>query len=71
METIIIKPKSKESIPFLKHLLQNLADVESVEVIKTSEGRVKKSIESGLKDVKDILEGRKEGKSIKQLLDED
>jgi len=71
METIIIKPKSKESIPFLKHLLQNLADVESVEVIKASESRVKRSIESGLKDVKDILEGKKKGKTIKQLLDED
>ena len=39
METIIIKPKSKESIPFLKHLLQTLSDVESVEVIKTSENQ--------------------------------
>lgn len=71
METIIIKPKSKESIPFLKHLLQTLSDVESVEVIKTSENHVKKSIESGLKDVKDILSGKKTGKTLKQLMDED
>ena len=71
METIIIKPKSKESIPFLKRLLQTLSDVESVEVIKTSDNHVKRSIESGLKDVKDIIAGKKTGKTLKQLMDED
>lgn len=71
METIIIKPKNKESIPFLKRLLKNLSDVESIEVVKTPESHVAKSIESGLNDVKDILSGKKNSKTLKQLLDED
>ena len=32
---------------------------------------VKKSIEAGLQDAKDIITGKKKGKTLKQLLDED
>ena len=71
METIIIKPKSKQAIPFLKHLLTNLSDVASVKVVDMPGSRVAKSIESGLKDAKDILSGKKPGKTLKQLLSED
>ena len=71
MDSIIVKPKNKESIPFLKRLLLALDNVDSIEVIKSSKSRVKKSIESGLKDAKDIVSGKKKGKTLRQLLDED
>ncbi|MCE9539188.1 MAG: hypothetical protein K8R85_08220 [Bacteroidetes bacterium] len=71
MESIIIKPKNKKALSFLKHLLASLSDVESIEVIKVPENLVAKSISSGLKDVKEILSGKKKGKSLKQLLNED
>lgn len=71
MDVLLIKPKNRESIPFLKQLLKNLNIVESVEVIKTPNSRTGKGIESGLKDVKDIVSGKKKGKSLKQLLSED
>jgi hypothetical protein len=70
MDTIIVTPKNKEAIPFLKHLLASLDDVKSIKVVKTN-SRVAKSIEGGLKDVKDILDGKKSSKTLKQLLDED
>jgi len=71
MDALVVKPKNKESIPFLKQLLKNLNIVESVEVVKSPDSRIKKSIESGLKDVKDIVAGKKKGKTLKQLLNED
>ncbi len=70
MESIIIKPKNKQAIPFLKHLLSNLNDVESIEVVNLPKSQVAKSIEAGLNDVKEILAGKKNGKSLKQLIDE-
>ena len=54
METIIIKPKNKNSIAFLKHLLQGLDDVESFEIVKTSDTR-KKVIAKTNKEPKDEL----------------
>lgn len=71
MDALVVKPKNKESIPFLKQLLKNLNVVESVEVVKSPDSRTKKSIESGLKDIKDIVSGKKKGKTLKQLLNED
>ena len=71
METIIIKPKNKEAIPFLKHLLTNLSDVASIKVVTIPGSNVAKSIDSGLKDAKDIISGKKRGKTLKQLLSED
>lgn len=71
METIIVTPKNKEAIPFLKHLLTSLDDVKSVEVVGATSNRVAKSIKDGLKDVNDILSGKRKPKTLKQLLDED
>lgn len=71
METIIVTPKNKKAIPFLKHLLSTLQDVDKVEVVNLSRNQTEKSIEKGLKDLQDIIAGNKTGKSLKQLLDED
>jgi hypothetical protein len=71
METIIVKPKNKEAIPFLKHLLTSLSDVASIKVVTIPGNNVAKSIDSGLKDAKDILSGKKHGKTLKQLISED
>jgi hypothetical protein len=68
---LLVKPKNKESIPFLKQLLNSLSVVQSVEVIKPANSRTRKSLESGLKEVKDMVSGKKKGKTLKQLLDED
>ena len=70
MDALVVKPKNKESIPFLKQLLKSLNIVESVEVVKFTESRTLRSIESGLKDVKEIVAGKKKGKTLRQLLDE-
>jgi hypothetical protein len=70
MDTLVVRPKNKESIPFLKQLLKNLNIVESVEVVKSNDNRTHKSIEAGLNDVKEIVAGKKKGKSLRQLLDE-
>lgn len=68
MDTIIVTPKNKNSIPFLKHLLTNLSDVERVEVINLPQSKAEESIQSGLQDLKDIISGKIKGKSLKQLL---
>ncbi len=70
MDALFVTPKNKESIPFLKQLLKSLNNVESVEVVKSPDSRTRKSIESGLKDVNDIISGKKKGKTLKQLLNE-
>jgi molybdopterin-guanine dinucleotide biosynthesis protein A len=71
METIIVTPKNKKAIPFLKHLLSTLQDVDKVEVVNLSKNRTEESIENGLKDLQDIISGKNYGKSLKELLDED
>ena len=71
MDTIIITPKSKQSIPFLKHLLNSLDDVRSIEIVSATNKRVAKEITEGLKDATDIVAGKRIPKSLKQLLDED
>ena len=68
--TLLVKPKNQESISFLKHLLLNLKDVESVEVMKPPTGRIAKSIDTGLKETKLIISGKKKAKTLRQLLDE-
>ena len=73
MDTIIITPHSQESIPFLKKLLNKLSDVKHVEVISSDTGKkakIYKDIDSGLKEVKGILEGKTQAKSFEQFLDE-
>ena len=71
METIVITPKNKQAIPFLKHLLNSLDDVESIEVVNATNKRVAEELTEGLKDAKEILAGKRLSKSLKQLLDED
>ena len=70
MDALVVRPKNKESIPFLKQLLKSLNVVESVEVVKSTDNRANKSIEAGLNDVKEIVAGKKKGKTLRQLLDE-
>ena len=73
METIVITPRSQESIPFLRELLTKLSDVKHVEVIpsKTQKRtKLNKDIDSGLKEIRDILDGKKQVKSFEQFLDE-
>lgn len=67
METIIVTPKNKKAIPFLKHLLSTLQDVDKVEVVNLPGNRTEKSIEKGLKDLQEILEGKKTGKSLSKF----
>jgi len=71
MDAIIVTPKNKNSIPFLKHLLSNLSDVEKVEVVSLPPNKTEESIQAGLQDLKDIISGKTKGKSIKQLLNDD
>jgi hypothetical protein len=71
MDAIIVTPKNKNSIPFLKHLLTNLSDVEKVEVVNLPQNKTEESIQAGLQDLKDIISGKIQGKSIKQLLNDD
>ncbi len=71
METIIVTPKNKQAIPFLKHLLSNLNDVKSVEVVDAKDNYIAKSIEAGFQEVKEIVSGKRKAKTLKQLLDED
>ena len=71
METIIVTPKNKKAIPFLKHLLTNLNDVEKVEVVNLPNDKTEESIKAGLQDLKDIISGKVKGKSLKQLLNDD
>lgn len=62
METLIVTPKNKRAIPFLKHLLSTLEDVDKVEVINLSTNNAEKSLERGLSELQDILSGKKLGK---------
>ena len=71
METIIVTPKNKKAIPFLKHLLSTLDDVDKVEVVNFPHDKTENSIEAGLKDLQDIILGNKTGKPLKQHLNED
>ena len=73
METIVITPRSQKSIPFLRELLTKLSDVKHIEVIssKTKNNiELHKEIDAGLKEVRDIIDGKKQAKSFEQFLDE-
>ena len=73
MDTIIITPRSKESISFLKELLNKLSDVKHVEVVSSDvdkKAKLYKDIDSGLKEVKSTLEGKTQVKSFEQFLNE-
>ena len=73
MDTIIITPHSQESIPFLKKLLNKLSDVKHVEVVSSDISKKTKlyqDIDSGLKEVKEVLDGKTNAKSFEQFLNE-
>ena len=77
METIQIQLSPNANKSKLIETIEKLQGVKSVIVTKTdctikaSDNYVKKSIEAGLQDAKDIITGKKKGKTLKQLLDED
>ena len=65
METIIIKPKNKNSIAFLKHLLQGLNDVESFEIVNIPGTRKKVKAKTGKEPKNELLEAINEAKTGK------
>jgi hypothetical protein len=73
MDTIVITPSSQKSIPFLKELLNKLSDVKHVEVVSSDadkKAKIYNDINSGLKEVKDVMEGKAQVKSFEQYLNE-
>jgi len=73
MDTIVITPRSQKSIPFLKELLNKLSDVKRIEVVSSDtdkKTKVYNDIDSGLKEVKDAMEGKAQVKSFEQYLNE-
>ena len=73
MDAILITPSSQKSIPFLKELLNKLSDVKHVEVVSSYTDKKEKiynDINSGLKEVKDVMEGKAQVKSFEQYLNE-
>lgn len=77
METIQIQLSQNANKTKLIEAIEMLKGVKSVTIsktddsIKASDNYVKKSIEAGLQDAKDIITGKKKGKTLKELLDED
>ncbi|MBE0661899.1 MAG: hypothetical protein IH597_05470 [Bacteroidales bacterium] len=57
MESIVITPKNKKAIPFLKRLLESLEQVKHVKIIKTGAGE--EDEDSAL--LEEMLKGREEG----------
>ena len=73
MDTIVITPRSQEAIPFLKELLKKLSDVKHVEVVSSGiskKTKLYKDIDSGLKEVKKVLDGKTKAKSFEQFFNE-
>jgi hypothetical protein len=60
METIVIKPKNKQAIAFLKLLLSNLKEIATFEVINTTEKKQIKNIPNSetVKTIKEIKKGK-------------
>ena len=77
METIQIQLRPNANKSKLIEAIEMLKGVKSVIVtktndsVKTSDNYIKKSIEEGLEEAKDIITGKKKGKTLKELLDED
>lgn len=65
MDTIIVKPKNKEAIPFLKKLLESLSNVESVWVQSENAGTKPTKAPKPNKVTLDALIAVKEGKTYK------
>ncbi len=77
METIVITPRSHDSVAVLAELLSRLKDVKKVEIVslpktksKTKKSRLYKEVDKGLKEVKNILEGKQTCMTLQDLIDE-
>ena len=73
MESLVIKidgrsPKAKNIIAFLRDLAKTNKEISIIEPVH---GFIANGIDSGLKDVKDILTGKKKAKTLEQFHDED
>ena len=64
METLVIHSKSKSNIKLLFDLAKKLGDKPVIE------NETAQSIDRGLKDVKQILSGKKKAKTLDDLLNE-
>ena len=77
METIQIQLHPNANKSKLIETIEMLKGVKSVIVTKTvdsdkvSDNYVKNSIEAGLEEAKDIITGKKKGKTLKELIDVD
>jgi hypothetical protein len=77
METIQIQLNPNANKSKLIEAIEMLKGVKSVTVIKTnnpnkaSDNYVNKSIKTGLQEAKDIITGKRKGKTLKQLLNGD
>ena len=68
LETITLA--YKKSNPIAQKTLEYILSLGVFEVNVKHKSAVYKSVESGLKDVKDMLDGKKPEKSLKQFLNE-
>ncbi len=64
METLVIQSKSKSNIKLLFDLAKKLGDKPVIE------NETAQSIDKGLKEVKQILSGKKKAKTLDDLLNE-
>lgn len=64
METLVIQSKSKSNIKLLFELAKKLGDKPVIE------NEIAQSIDKGLKDVKQILSGKRKAKTLDDLLNE-
>lgn len=64
METLVIKSKSKSNIKLLFELAIKMGDKPFIENIAS------KSLDSGLKDLKQIISGKRKPKTLDDLLNE-
>jgi len=77
METIQMQLRTNANKSKLIEAIEMLKGVKSVIVTKTddsgkaSDNNVKNSIEAGLEEAKDNITGKKKGKTLQELLDED
>ena len=64
METLVVRSNSKKNIKLLFELAQKIGENPVIE------NQTAQSIDRGLKEVKAILSGKKQAKTLEELLDE-
>ena len=64
METLVIQSKSKSNIKLLFELAKKLGDKQFIE------NETAKSIDRGLKELKQIISGKRKAKTLDDLLNE-